>query len=104
MAVLHTAHLRVRAEVVDRFRARIMHHARTSLEREPGCHRFDIHQETKDPTLFFLFEIYADDAALDAHRVSQHYLQFREDVKDWVVERTWWFWRQMTPERSGDNQ
>jgi quinol monooxygenase YgiN len=29
---------------------------------------------------------------LEAHRVSPHYLAFREDVKDWVVERTWWFW------------
>ncbi len=98
MAVLHTAHLRVRAEVLDQFRARITRHARTSLEREPGCHRFDVHQDINDPTLFFLFEVYADDAALEAHRASAHYLQFREDAKDWVVERTWWFWSPLTPD------
>jgi autoinducer 2-degrading protein len=98
MAVLHTAHLRVRAEIIDQFRARIMRHARTSLEREPGCHRFDVHQDTSDPTLFFLLEVYADDAALEAHRGSAHYLQFREDAKDWVVERTWWFWSRLTPD------
>jgi quinol monooxygenase YgiN len=42
--------------------------------------------------LFLLIEVYADDAALEAHRKSAHYLQFREDVNDWVVERKWWFW------------
>ena len=41
---------------------------------ELGCHRFDIHQETKDPTLFLLIEIYADQAAFDAHRNSPHFL------------------------------
>lgn len=92
MPLIHTAHLRVRPEVVDRFRARIARHAHNSLTREPGCHRFDVHQEAKDPTLFFLYEVYADDAALEAHRAAPHYLEFREDVKDWVIERTWWFW------------
>lgn len=92
MALIHTAHLRVRPEAVERFRARIARHAHNSLAREPGCHRFDVHQEAEDPALFFLYEVYADAAALEAHRASEHYLQFREDVKDWVIERTWWFW------------
>jgi quinol monooxygenase YgiN len=97
MAVIHTAHLRVRPEVVDRFRARLARHARASLAAEPGCLRFDLHQERDDPTLFLLFEEYADTAAYDAHRASPHYLAFREDVKDWVVERTWWHWTVVPP-------
>lgn len=92
MTVIHTAHLRVRPESVDRFRRRLSGHARTSLDAEPGCLRFDLHQERDDPTLFLLCEEYADAAAYDAHRASAHYLAFREDVKDWVVERTWWHW------------
>jgi (4S)-4-hydroxy-5-phosphonooxypentane-2,3-dione isomerase len=92
MPLLHTAHLVVRAEAVESFKARILCHARTSLEREPGCQRFDVHQERSDPTLFFLIEVYSDQAALDAHRASAHYQAFREDTKRWVVERTWWFW------------
>ena len=97
MPVLHTAHLRVRAEAVASFKARILRHARTSLEREPGCQRFDVHQEQRDPSLFFLIEVYSDLAAIDAHRTSAHYLAFREDTKDWVVERTWWFWTPLAP-------
>lgn len=92
MPLLHTAHLRVKENVVEPFRARLARHAATSLEREEGCHRFDVFQERDDPTLFLLIEIYADDAALDAHRHSPHYLAFRRDVADWVVDRKWWFW------------
>jgi quinol monooxygenase YgiN len=99
MPVLHTAHLRVRNDVVDVFRERLLRHARTTRDAEHGCHRFDIHQDTRDPTLFLLIEIYADAAALEAHRSSPHYLQFREDVKDWVLERTWWYWQKLGPER-----
>lgn len=92
MPLLHTAHLRVRPEVVDAFKARLARHARTSVADEPGCHAFVARQERGDPALFLLVETYEDEAALEAHRASAHYLAFREDVKDWVVERTWWFW------------
>lgn len=92
MQIFHTAHLRVHASAIDRFKARIALHARTSKTQEPGCHQFDVHQDRGDPTLFLLLETYTDEAALELHRTSPHYLAFREDVKDWVVERTWWFW------------
>lgn len=92
MTLLHTAHLKVREEAIEAFRARLTRHAATSLEREEGCLRFDCFQERNDPTLFLLVEVYADDAALELHRKSPHYLAFREDVVDWVVDRKWWFW------------
>lgn len=91
MAIFHTAHLEAREDVVEQFRDRLLRHARTSLA-EPGCHRFDIHQEVSKPTLFLLIEIYSDEAALESHRTSPQFLQFRADVKDWVTGRTWWYW------------
>lgn len=97
MPVLHTAHLRVRDDAIERFEARLLRHARTSLEAEPGCHRFDVHRERSEPSLFFLLEVYADQAALDAHRASAHYLAFRADTEDWVLERRWWFWTPLGP-------
>ena len=89
MAVLHTAHLRAKPDDVEAYKARLLRHARTSLDREAGCRRFDVHQSTEDLALFLLIEIYDDDAAFDAHRTSAHYLAFREDAKDWVVKRDW---------------
>jgi quinol monooxygenase YgiN len=91
--IFHTAHLTCRTDVAEAFKARLVRHARTSIEREPGgCLRFDVHQEKADPALFLLLEEYADEAALEAHRVSTHYQAFREDTKDWVIDRKWWFW------------
>lgn len=92
MALLHTGHLRVRPEVAEAFHRRLLRHAGISVAQEPGCRSFDVHQSRDDPALFLLLEVYADDAALEAHRAAPHYLAFREGVKDWVVERTWYFW------------
>ncbi|RDI75552.1 hypothetical protein Gocc_1350 [Gaiella occulta] len=44
---------------------------------EPGCLQYDPHRDPDDPRAFFLFERYADEAALERHAASQH---FRELV------------------------
>lgn len=92
MSLLHTAHLVVRGDAVDAFKARIIKHAALSLEIEDGCQQFDVHQDREKPTLFFLIETYADEAALEAHRQSTHYKSFRQDVRDWIIDRKWWYW------------
>jgi quinol monooxygenase YgiN len=97
MEVFHTAHLRVQADAVAAFKARLARHAQISTTQEQGCKRFDVHQDRSDPTLFLLIELYADEAAFECHRSSPHYLAFREDVKNWVVERTWWYWEPVAP-------
>ena len=93
MTLVHTAHLRIRNDSIVPFRERLVRHATTTLAAETGCHQFLVHQDINDPTLFLLVEHYADQAALDIHRVAPHYLAFREDVKDLVTERNWWFWQ-----------
>ncbi|HWE39823.1 MAG TPA: putative quinol monooxygenase [Isosphaeraceae bacterium] len=40
---------------------------------EPGCRMYQAHRSTTDPRKFFLYEQYDDQAALDAHRVSDHF-------------------------------
>jgi len=94
MTILHTAHLRAQPDAVEVYKRRLLQHARISLDREGGgCMRFDVHQDHSDPTLFLLIEIYRDEAALTAHRESQHYGEYKRDTQNWVVERTWWYWQ-----------
>ena len=57
--------------------------ARGSVRDEPGCFRFDILQDGSDPDRFHLYEVYADDAAREAHRGAPHYKKWRETVQDW---------------------
>lgn len=90
--IIHTAHLVCKPEHIEAFHSRLQRHAGTTLAREPGCKRFDIHQNAENPGLFLLYEIYEDQTALDAHRASPHFIEFRKDTADWVAERTWWFW------------
>jgi (4S)-4-hydroxy-5-phosphonooxypentane-2,3-dione isomerase len=93
--LLHTAHLGCHPDHVEAFKARLLLHARTTLEAAPGCRRFDVHEEKGDPTLFLLIEVYDDQAALDLHRDSVHFKAFRAETAAWVVERRWWFWEKL---------
>src|SRR5689334_16391928 len=90
--LIHTAHLVCRPEVEEVFHAALARHARTSVEQETGCLQFEVYRSAADPTLFLRFDVYADQAALDAHRHSEHFLAFRHATADWVMSRTWWFW------------
>lgn len=57
--------------------------ARGSNNDEPGCLRFDVLQDNDVPNRIHLYEVYRDEATLDAHRNAPHFLKWREEVKDW---------------------
>jgi quinol monooxygenase YgiN len=49
--------------------------------KEPGCAMFQVHRHKTELRRFFIYEKYNDDAALEAHRVTPHFLQFaRKDL------------------------
>ena len=58
---------RIEPAHVDAFDAAIRANARASLEREPGCRQFDVCRDPDDAALFFLYELYDDEAAIQAH-------------------------------------
>lgn len=74
---------------VDEFISAIRANAEASLRDEPGCLRFDVHQDEIDPTRFYLYEIYSDeDAFRVAHRNAPHYARFQAAAKHCVVDGT----------------
>jgi quinol monooxygenase YgiN len=40
---------------------------------EPGCRMFQAHSDPSDPRVFFVYEQWDDDAAIEAHRETPHY-------------------------------
>jgi quinol monooxygenase YgiN len=66
----------IKAVAVARFRALILENARRSLEREPGCRRFDVLIDAAAPNRIVLYEIYENPAAFDAHMATAHYKVF----------------------------
>jgi len=55
----------------------LMHkNARTSLWSEAGCHQFDVATDPDTPGEVFLYELYSDKAAFDAHLRTAHFIEF----------------------------
>lgn len=57
----------------------------THSRQEPGVRRYDLYRDSERPATFHLIEAYADEAALEAHRGSAHYLRYREQAGDWLM-------------------
>jgi quinol monooxygenase YgiN len=55
--------------------------------KEPGCREFNIHVSAKDPNHVFLYEVYDNAAALDAHRNTDHFKKYAAATKNMVVKR-----------------
>jgi autoinducer 2-degrading protein len=84
MVVVHVR-VHVRAESVDAFRAATTANASASVE-EPGVARFDVLQQTDDPTRFALIEVYRSADAVAAHKETAHYKTWRDTVEAMMAE------------------
>ncbi len=42
-------------------------------QREPGVKAFQIHQSLAEPTKFFFYEVFRDEAAFAEHQQSEHF-------------------------------
>lgn len=74
------------ADRAEAFRDRVPRQAADSLG-EPGCRRFDVWCDPGDCMRVFLFEIYDDRAAFDAHLASEHFKAFDAEVGPWVRDK-----------------
>ena len=78
---------RIKPEHVAAFDAAITENARASREQEPGCRQFDVCRDPDDDRLFFLYELYDDPAAIDAHLRSAHFQAMNAATADWVESK-----------------
>jgi quinol monooxygenase YgiN len=79
---------RIRAQHIEAFDGAIRANARASLDTEPGCRQFDVCRDPTDPALFLLYELYDDEAAIQAHLQSTHFLQMDAQTSAWVQSKT----------------
>jgi len=68
-------------------RAALLTYAHTCREREPGCRQFDVSQDPVEPSGYFLYQLYSDEASYEAHRDSAHYTDYRRLVDPWTQSR-----------------
>ncbi len=84
MLVVHV-HVRIRPERIGDFLAATVINARASLA-EPGVLRFDVIQDQADPAHAVLVEVYRDDEASAAHKLTPHYAAWRDTVAEMMAE------------------
>ena len=80
--------LRIRTGAMPAFLDIVRAHAVRSKELEPGCLRFDVLRPEGSADEVVLYELYRDQAALDAHRGSEHMADYRGRSGDLVAERS----------------
>ncbi len=83
-----TVDFRIKPEFLAEFRERMVANARASREREPGCRQFDVCADPASPEAIYLYEIYNDRAAFEAHLASGHFKAFDREVGGWVAAKT----------------
>ena len=84
MFIVHV-HVHVKPEGVEAFKTATQRNARFSL-LELGVLRFEVLQQTDDPTKFVLVEVYRDAAAAAAHKETAHYPVWRDTVAPMLAE------------------
>lgn len=77
---------RIKPEYRESFEQAILKNAAESLASEPGCHLFDVCSDTANDDIF-LYEVYQDAAAFDAHLASAHFKAFDALSAPWVAEK-----------------
>ena len=79
--------LQVKADLLDEFRTAILKNAELSVQRDPGCVRFDVLQHQDDSTRWFLYEVYDSEQAWLEHRKAPHFLAFMEVGNRAIITR-----------------
>jgi len=82
----------IHEESVEAFKEAVLIQSKNSMEKEAACTRFDVCQDAAQANRFFLYEIYNDAAAFEAHRQTPHFADFSSKITDMVAEKflqTW---------------
>ncbi len=74
--------------VREQFLDAMLKNATASVANEPGCIVFDVLEDRAEADLFHLYEIYADEAALAAHKETPHYKESRAIVNELIAEQS----------------
>ena len=84
MLVVHV-HIKVKPDRIDAFKEVALANARESV-KEPGIARFDVVQQSDDPTKFVLVEVYRSVEATTAHKATAHYAAWRDAMESLMAE------------------
>jgi (4S)-4-hydroxy-5-phosphonooxypentane-2,3-dione isomerase len=87
----------IRPEALAAFMPLMLENARASRTDEPGCRQFDVCVDPKKPERIFLYELYDDRAAFDAHLATPHFKSFDAATAAMFAGKTVWLLERAAP-------
>ena len=78
-------HVNVKSQFIEAFKEASLENASHSV-KEAGVARFDVIQQTENPTKFVLVEVYKTAEAPAAHKETAHYARWRDTVAEMMAE------------------
>jgi quinol monooxygenase YgiN len=54
-------------------------------QAEAGCLAYEFYADLREPAIFFIYEAWADQSALDAHNASSHMAELRQTLPHLVA-------------------
>ncbi len=76
---------RVKPEHLQEFVETYRRFAQTSRDVEPGCVRYDVMQDTEEPTIIYAHAVFRDEEGRQAHYGSPHAERWRATSHPWRV-------------------
>jgi quinol monooxygenase YgiN len=87
MPLVRIAELQIEAAQLAAYTAAVKEEIQASVRVEPGVLAIYAVAEKDEPTRIRFFEIYADEAAYQAHRQSPHFRKYFETTKSMITSR-----------------
>jgi quinol monooxygenase YgiN len=82
--VVRIAKLQIDSAQLENYKAALKEHAETAVRVEPGVLTLYAVYEKNNPTHVTVFEIYASEAAYQAHLETSHFKKYKSTTKDMV--------------------
>jgi (4S)-4-hydroxy-5-phosphonooxypentane-2,3-dione isomerase len=83
--LINTANLDIVPDNMDNFLAALRENGAAAV-KESGCHEFNITVAQNDPNHVFIFAVFDNAAALEAHRTTDAYKKFQATTKGMVAK------------------
>ncbi|MBM3572437.1 MAG: antibiotic biosynthesis monooxygenase [Alphaproteobacteria bacterium] len=90
-----TVEFTIHAEHIDAFMPLMLGNASASRRLEPGCRQFDVCRDAARRGVVFLYEVYDDRAAFDAHLAAPHFKSFDLAVGSMVAAKRVQAWQRL---------
>jgi autoinducer 2-degrading protein len=85
MMIVTCVYVNVKADAIEKFSDLTSANHRESV-KEPGNLRFDLIQQVDEPSRFMIYEAYESEEAALNHKLTRHYLKWRDEVAGLMQE------------------